>query len=92
MHYDSGSKNVKSMTLGCHVTPGGLLLRTAITVHGCRCDRLSPSCPVMLRLVNGSDLARQFYESIVTPLLAEFEGGIAYAAGGLDRVGRLGLR
>ena len=36
-------------------------------------------------MVNGSDLARRYYESIVAPLLAEFDGGIAHAAGRLGQ-------
>ena len=35
--------------------------------------------------MNGSDLARRYYESIVAPLLAEFDGGIAHAAGRLGQ-------
>ena len=36
-------------------------------------------------VVNGGDLARQYYESVVAPLLAEFDGGMAHAAGRLGQ-------
>ena len=35
--------------------------------------------------VNGSDLAQRYYESIVAPLLAEFDGEVAHAAGRLGQ-------